>query len=140
MSENAKPKSNLKTGLMAASIAVGMVGMGFAAVPLYRIFCQVTGFGGTTMRVSEAQAATIPVSSKTIVIRFDANQRGVPWEFKPERPTDTVSIGARDMSIYLAKNLSDISTRCNASALSNRRCSPVSRCACPSSIMSIRRS
>jgi cytochrome c oxidase assembly protein subunit 11 len=107
MSENAKPKSNLKTGLMAAGIAVAMVGMGFAAVPLYRIFCQVTGFGGTTMRVSEAQAATIPVSNKTIVIHFDANQRGVPWEFKPERPTDTVSIGARDMSIYLAKNLSD---------------------------------
>jgi cytochrome c oxidase assembly protein subunit 11 len=107
VSEPAKPKSNLKTGLMAASIAVGMVGMGFAAVPLYRIFCQVTGFGGTTMRVSEAKAATIPVSNKTIVIRFDANQRGVPWEFKPERTTDTVSIGARDMSIFLAKNLSD---------------------------------
>jgi cytochrome c oxidase assembly protein subunit 11 len=96
--------SNLKTGLMAASIAIGMVGMGFAAVPLYRIFCQVTGFGGTTMRVSEAQAATIAPTSKTMVIRFDANQRGLPWEFKPERPTDTVSIGARDMSIFLAKN------------------------------------
>jgi cytochrome c oxidase assembly protein subunit 11 len=96
--------SNLKTGLMAASIAIGMVGMGFAAVPIYRIFCQVTGFGGTTMRVSEAQAATIAPTSKTMVIRFDANQRGLPWEFKPERPTDTVSIGARDMSIYLAKN------------------------------------
>jgi cytochrome c oxidase assembly protein subunit 11 len=96
--------SNLKTGLMAASIAIGMVGMGFAAVPIYRIFCQVTGFGGTTMRVNEAQAATIAPTSKTMVIRFDANQRGLPWEFKPERPTDTVSIGARDMSIYLAKN------------------------------------
>lgn len=107
MNENPKPKSNVRTGLMAASIAVGMVGMGFAAVPLYRIFCQITGFGGTTMRVSEAQAATIPVSNKTIIVRFDANQRGLPWEFKPERPTDTVSIGARDMSIYIAKNLSD---------------------------------
>ncbi len=96
--------SNLKTGLMAASIAIGMVGMGFAAVPLYRIFCQVTGFGGTTMRVSEAQAATIAPTGKPIVIRFDANQRGLPWEFRPERSTDTVSIGARDMSIYLAKN------------------------------------
>lgn len=104
MSVPAQPKSNLKTGLMMASIAVGMVGMGFAAVPLYRIFCQVTGFGGTTMRVSEAQAATITATAKTIVIRFDANQRGLPWEFKPERPTDTVSIGARDMSIFLAKN------------------------------------
>jgi cytochrome c oxidase assembly protein subunit 11 len=100
-------KSNLKTALLAGSLAMAMVGMGFAAVPLYRIFCQVTGFGGTTMRVSEAQASTIPISSQTIVVRFDANQRGLPWEFKPERPTDTVSIGARDMSVFIAENLSD---------------------------------
>lgn len=99
-------RANARTGFMAAAIAVAMVGVGFAAVPLYRIFCQVTGFGGTTMRVSEAQAATVQVTSKTIVVRFDANQRGLPWEFKPERPTDTVSIGARDMSIFIAKNLS----------------------------------
>jgi cytochrome c oxidase assembly protein subunit 11 len=60
------------------------------------------------MRVDAAQAATVPVSNKTIVVRFDANQRGgLPWEFKPERPTETVSIGAKDMSIYLAKNLSN---------------------------------
>ena len=91
---------------MAAAIAVAMVGVGFAAVPLYKVFCQVTGFDGTTMRVSEAQAATVQATDKTVVIRFDANQRGLPWEFKPERPTDTVSIGARDMSIFIAKNLS----------------------------------
>ncbi len=97
-------RSNVKTGLMAAAIAVGMVGMGFAAVPLYRIFCQVTGFGGTTMKVSEAQAATVVPVNKTMVIRFDANQRGLPWDFKPERPTDKVTIGARDMSIFIAKN------------------------------------
>ena len=83
-----------------------MVGVGFAAVPLYRVFCQVTGFDGTTMRVSEAQAATVEAIDKTVVIRFDANQRGLPWEFRPEHPTDTVSIGARDMSIFVAKNLS----------------------------------
>lgn len=100
-------RANTRTGLMAAAIALSMVGVGFAAVPIYRIFCQVTGFGGTTMRVSEAQAATVEAVSKTIVVRFDANQRGLPWEFKPERPTDTVSIGARDMSIFVAKNLSN---------------------------------
>ncbi len=99
---------NLKTGLMAGALAISMVGMGFAAVPLYRIFCQVTGFGGTTMRVDEAQAATIKPTNKTIVIRFDANHRSdLPWDFKPERTTDTVSVGARDLSIYIAKNLSD---------------------------------
>jgi len=99
---------NLKTGLFAGALAISMVGVGFAAVPLYRLFCQVTGFGGTTMRVDEAQAATVKSSGKTIIVRFDANQRGdLPWEFKPERPTDTVSLGARDMSIFIAKNLSD---------------------------------
>lgn len=98
------PNSNAKVGLMAAAVAIGMVGIGFAAVPLYKIFCQVTGFGGTTMRVSEAQAAAIAPTGKTIIIRFDANQRGLPWEFRPERPTDTVTIGAQDMSIFVAKN------------------------------------
>jgi cytochrome c oxidase assembly protein subunit 11 len=100
-------RSNARTGLMAAAIAVGMVGLGFAAVPLYKIFCQVTGLDGTTMRVSEAQAATVVPTTKTMVIRFDANQRGLPWDFHPERPTDTVTIGARDMSIFIAKNESD---------------------------------
>jgi cytochrome c oxidase assembly protein subunit 11 len=100
--------SNAKTGFLAAALAVSMVGVGFAAVPLYRLFCQVTGFGGTTMRVDAAQAATVVTTDKTIVIRFDANHRGdLPWDFKPERPTDTVSIGAKDMSIFLAKNLSN---------------------------------
>lgn len=100
-------KAIRRTAVLAFSIAIAMVALGFAAVPLYRIFCQVTGFGGTTMRVSEAQAATVYATTKSMVIRFDANQRGVPWEFKPERPTDTVTIGARDMAIFTAKNLSD---------------------------------
>jgi cytochrome c oxidase assembly protein subunit 11 len=104
--QNRANKRNVKTGLLAAGIAIGMVGVGFAAVPLYRIFCQVTGFGGTTMRIDEAQAATMAPTGKTIVVRFDANQRGLPWDFKPEKPNETVTIGARDMSFYVAKNLS----------------------------------
>jgi cytochrome c oxidase assembly protein subunit 11 len=101
------PKSNARVGMMAAAMAVSMVGVGFAAVPLYKIFCQVTGFGGTTMKVDAAQAATVVATNKPIVIRFDANHRSdLPWEFKPERPTDRVSIGAKDMSIFIAKNLS----------------------------------
>lgn len=107
MTTHASPPNNLRTALMAGSIALAMVGLGFASVPLYRIFCQVTGFGGTTMRIDEAQAATIAAVDKTIIVRFDANMRGLPWEFKPERPTETVTIGARDMTIFLAKNLSD---------------------------------
>ncbi len=101
-------KSNLKTGLMAGALAIAMIGMGFAAVPLYRLFCQVTGFGGTTMRVDEAQAATVQTSASFVNVRFDANHSsGLPWEFKPERSVERVAVGARDMSIFIAKNLSD---------------------------------
>jgi len=104
IANNPSGNANLKTGLMAGAIAIAMVGMGFAAVPLYKIFCQVTGFDGTTMRVSEAQAATVQATSKQITVRFDANQRGLPWEFAPERSKEKVTIGAKDMAIYLAKN------------------------------------
>lgn len=98
-------KANMKVALIAGAVAISMVGLGFAAVPLYSLFCQATGFGGTTMRVDAAQAATVQSTDKPIVIRFDANHRSdLPWEFKPEHPTDTVSIGAKDMAIFIAKN------------------------------------
>lgn len=98
---------NRRTGMIALGGALAMLGLGYASVPLYRLFCQVTGFGGTTMRVSEEAAAQVQVASKTVVVRFDANvDREMPWEFRPLQITDTVSIGARDMAIYTAKNLS----------------------------------
>ncbi len=104
MTENISTR-NLKTAMLSGALAISMVGLGFAAVPLYKIFCQVTGFGGTTMRVDEAQAATIQDSGQPITIRFDANHRSdLPWEFRPERSTDVVSVGARDMAIFIAKN------------------------------------
>ena len=97
---------NRKVGIVALAVAVAMLGLGYASVPLYRIFCQVTGFGGTTMRVTEAQAATIAVVDKPMIIRFDGNvDRNLPWRFKPLQVTDTVSVGARDMAIFTAKNL-----------------------------------
>jgi len=98
--------SNRKVALMALGMAGAMLALGFASVPLYRIFCQVTGFGGTTQRVSEAEAATVSSVGKTMSIRFDANvERGMAWEFKPLQNVDTVAIGARDMAVYTAKNL-----------------------------------
>lgn len=101
-------RSNARTALIALSIALFMLGLGYASVPLYRIFCQVTGFGGTTRRVDEAQAAMVRDSGRTISIRFDANvERGMPWQFRPLQLTDTVSIGARDMALFWAKNDSE---------------------------------
>lgn len=99
---------NRRTGMIALCAALAMLGLGYASVPLYRLFCQVTGFGGTTMKVSEAQAAQVQVTGKTMVVRFDANvDRAMPWQFRALQITDTVSIGARDMAIFTAKNLSE---------------------------------
>jgi cytochrome c oxidase assembly protein subunit 11 len=81
-----------------------MVGLAFASVPLYRIFCQATGFGGTPMRADSApgaQAALAPVG-----VRFDANvNSSLPWEFKPESRLTKVVPGERIVTYYTAKNL-----------------------------------
>jgi cytochrome c oxidase assembly protein subunit 11 len=99
---------NKRVGLIALGGALAMLAMGFAAVPLYRMFCQVTGFGGTPQVVSEAEAAGIRATGDTISIRFDSNTApGIPWEFEPEQRTMKVRIGERYLAFYTARNLSD---------------------------------
>jgi cytochrome c oxidase assembly protein subunit 11 len=104
---------NVQTGLKAGSLALAMLGLGFASVPLYRIFCQVTGFGGTTMVASENEAllaSQIAQSSGTrsISIRFDGSTaRDMPWTFRPAQVTEKVQIGERDLAFYTARNDSD---------------------------------
>ena len=95
------------SAMLALLLACGMLALGFAAVPLYRLFCQVTGFGGTTQRADAS--AIVPVEAgHTMSIRFDSNVApGMPWQFRPERATDKVTVGARDMAIYIARNMSD---------------------------------
>lgn len=100
--------------MLAMLGALAMLGLGYAAVPLYQLFCQVTGFGGTTQRASESDAdiaARIAQSAggSTISIRFDANTANdLPWTFHPAQPTDTVQIGIRDLATYVARNNSDV--------------------------------
>jgi len=103
-------RSNLRVGMMAAAGALAMLGLGYASVPLYRLFCQVTGFGGTTMIASESKAARAAAAAtgQTISIRFDAStEAGMPWTFHPSQPTDTVTIGERDIATFVARNNSD---------------------------------
>ncbi len=105
---------NRRTMLIAFGAAAGMLGLGFASVPLYRLFCETTGFGGTTMRATETQAEDAQSRGETAgaisySIRFDANtQRDMPWTFEPLQVTDRVSIGQRDMAIYVARNNSSV--------------------------------
>lgn len=99
---------NRRVGLYAALFALAMLGVGYAAVPLYRLFCQATGFNGTPKRITEAEAAALKPTGKTISIRFDANtDRGMPWMFRPGQTTQTVPVGERRMAIFEARNDSD---------------------------------
>jgi cytochrome c oxidase assembly protein subunit 11 len=104
MTVTPNPASNRRVALMAATVAVAMVGLSFASVPLYRLFCQATGFGGTTQRAAEAPGA----SGLSIEVRFDANVSDkLKWKFHPEQATMTVPLGGQTMAHYVATNLSD---------------------------------
>ena len=101
-------KLNRKVGLMALAFALFMLGMGFAAVPLYRMFCAATGFGGTTQRASAAEAGGVQVAAQHISVRFDGNvESGMPWRFGPEQVTEDMRIGERKIAYFTAENLSD---------------------------------
>jgi cytochrome c oxidase assembly protein subunit 11 len=107
MTAATQPRSNTRTAAIFALVALGMLGLAFASVPLYRLFCQVTGLGGTTQMAvgSEAPGA---VDGKMVSVRFDANtSSALPWSFGPEEHTRNAAVGARYMTFYNAKNLSD---------------------------------
>ena len=98
-------RQNRKVGLIAASAALSMLGLGYASVPLYRMFCQATGFNGTTQRATAAQAAGVQATVRPITIRFDANvAKGMPWQFRPEQVTQDGHVGERKMAFFITKN------------------------------------
>jgi cytochrome c oxidase assembly protein subunit 11 len=107
MHDSDTARSNLRVGLLAFAGACAMLGLGYASVPLYRLFCQVTGFGGTTMTATESEAARAAMlaTGQTISVRFDAStSNDMPWTFRPSQATDTVTIGERDIATYVARN------------------------------------
>jgi cytochrome c oxidase assembly protein Cox11 len=148
-------RSNARVAAVCVAFVAGMVGMSYAAVPLYALFCQVTGYGGTTQRVEQYSDTVI---DRTITIRFDANTSGVPWDFRPEQRDVTLKIGETAHVAYKATNTfsvptggratfnvtpsspAPISTRSNASASPTPRCSPAKRWTCRWCSSSIRRS
>ncbi len=91
---------------MALLMALAMVGLGYAAVPIYRMFCQATGYGGTTQKAigGEAPGAV----GKILNVRFDGNVvPALPWSFAPEAHVERVAVGAREMAFFNAKNEGD---------------------------------
>ena len=83
---------NNRTAAIMAVLGLLMLGLAFASVPLYRVFCQVTGFGGTTQRAEEAPGAIV---GKQIGVRFDANiDDKLPWKFEPVQEKVRIEPGA----------------------------------------------
>ena len=96
---------NTRVAAACVLFALSMIGLAYASVPLYRLFCQVTGFGGTPQR---AERPSTEVLDRTVVVRFDANVGpGLSWDFQPVVPTMEVRIGENALAFYRATNRSD---------------------------------
>ncbi len=91
-----------RTVIPLVLVVAGMTGMAYAAVPLYDLFCRVTGYGGTTQR---AEAPSGRVLNREITIRFDANvSPKLDWNFKPAQTSMKVKIGESALAVYEAHN------------------------------------
>ncbi len=96
---------NRKVAFLSALLVAAMVGLAYASVPLYRLFCQVTGFDGTTQRAEKAPDKTV---ERIMTIRFDANTSpDLPWVFEPVQRSLDVKVGEENFAYYRATNTSD---------------------------------
>ena len=98
-------RKNQRAGLYVLVAVFVMLGLSFASVPLYRMFCQVTGFGGTPNIDPNAVASRILDQPITITFNADVAQ-GMPWDFKAEKPAITLNIGEKGFTSFYARNLS----------------------------------
>lgn len=112
-SEKKNTSTNRLIAVSCVCFVCGMVGMAYAAVPLYEIFCQVTGYGGTTQR---ADVGADRVLDREITVRFDANVgAGLPWEFDPVVTKMKVKIGATEQANYTIMNVANVPIGATAS-------------------------
>jgi cytochrome c oxidase assembly protein subunit 11 len=96
---------NRRVAAIFGIMVVTMVGLAYASVPLYRIFCQATGFGGTTQRAEAAPKKTL---DRRMTIRFDANTApSLPWTFEPVQRSLEIKVGEENFAYYRATNKSD---------------------------------
>lgn len=87
-------------------VAVAMIGAAYASVPLYNLFCRVTGYGGTTQVAQYNDESRI--LDRTVDVRFDASrENGFPWTFEPVQNAMTVRVGETSLAYYRATNNSD---------------------------------
>jgi cytochrome c oxidase assembly protein subunit 11 len=102
------PRRNRRVALMSLGVFAAMVGLTYASVPLYRLFCQATGYGGTTQR---AAVAPEKKGERTVTVRFDSNiSSNLPWSFTPVQLEQTVKLGEQTLAYYRVTNPSDRET------------------------------
>ncbi len=100
-----RDQKNRRTALLASGIIVAMAGLTAASVPLYDLFCRVTGFGGTTQVAESAPEASLDHS---IRVSFNADrQPDLPWRFQPLQRRLEVRVGESHLAFYAAENHSD---------------------------------
>jgi cytochrome c oxidase assembly protein subunit 11 len=105
MNHPSEQSKNRRTVAVLATVVVAMIGLSFAAVPLYRMFCEATGFNGTTQR---AEQAATHVVDRVVEIRFNANTAPeLPWKFYPELRSVKVKLGESAIVPFRAENRSD---------------------------------
>ncbi len=94
------------TAAALIGVVAGMTGLSFASVPLYRMFCQVTGYGGTPKTENVARPAGI--ADGEVIVKFDANvNSALPWRFHPEKRHVRLRLGEETLVHFVAANLSD---------------------------------
>ena len=111
--KNGNEKFRTRSNLLVAGACLGtfaaMVGMSYAAVPLYQMFCQVTGYGGTTQRVDRYSDKVL---DRKVTVAFDANvASNLPWDFKPVQRRVTMPVGETTQISYTVRNPSSRTTR-----------------------------
>ena len=105
MSERPTPVDLRKKAIPLVGVVLGMGAMAWAAIPLYNIFCSVTGFAGTTQVAAEGSDVVL---EQTVTVRFDGSTvRGMPWEFKPVTKPVEIHIGETAMAFFEAYNPTD---------------------------------
>ena len=106
VTEPVKTQRHGIVGFSLVGVVVSMLGLSYAAVPLYKMFCQVTGYAGTTQR---AKAAPLVPTEQKILVRFDANiSRDLDWQFKPVQRSMELKIGEEKLAFYEATNTSNV--------------------------------
>ncbi len=105
MTTTGRRRRNSTTAAVLALVVADMAGLVYASVPLYQLFCQVTGYGGTTRIAATAPEA---VAERVVTVRFNADVAGgMPWRFAPLEREMRVRVGEVALARYEAENLSD---------------------------------